>query len=346
MMAAWKLAPALAGGNTVVIKPSEQTPLTTLKLAKLIADIFPEGVVNVVVGRGETVGNALINHPEGRDDLADRRRRRPARRCSQAASKIGQAHASRARRQGAGHRLRRCRHRRGRRGRQDRSATTMPGRTAPPPAASMPAPRSTTSSSPTSSSAASSLQVQPGRRRRERHRPADLRPPARARRVLRRAGGRAEAHQDRDRRQASRGQAASSTSRRSSPARCRATRSCAARCSARSSRSPASTMPRRRSPGRTIPTTASPRRCGRATSRRAMQAAARLQYGCTWVNCHFMLVNEMPHGGLKQSGYGKDLSDVCAGGLHRRPPRDGEDGLTSAHIPAKGAASPSPRLRG
>ena len=41
---------------------------------------------------------------------------------------------------------------------------------------------------------------------------------------------------------------------------------------------------------------------------KGMQAAARLQYGCTWVNCHFMLVNEMPHGGIKSSGYGKDLS--------------------------------------
>ncbi|NJO37858.1 MAG: aldehyde dehydrogenase family protein, partial [Rhizobiales bacterium] len=41
---------------------------------------------------------------------------------------------------------------------------------------------------------------------------------------------------------------------------------------------------------------------------RAMATAARLHYGCTWVNCHFMLVNEMPHGGLKQSGYGKDMS--------------------------------------
>jgi aminobutyraldehyde dehydrogenase len=64
MMAAWKLAPALAGGNTIVIKPSEQTPLTMLKLARSIAEIFPEGVVNVVVGRGQTVGNALINHPK------------------------------------------------------------------------------------------------------------------------------------------------------------------------------------------------------------------------------------------------------------------------------------------
>jgi len=63
MMMAWKLAPALAGGNTVVFKPSEQTPLTALKLAKVFADILPEGVVNIVLGRGASVGNALINHP-------------------------------------------------------------------------------------------------------------------------------------------------------------------------------------------------------------------------------------------------------------------------------------------
>lgn len=64
MMMAWKLAPAIAGGNTVVFKPSEQTPLTALKLAKVLADILPEGVVNVVLGRGDSVGNALINHPK------------------------------------------------------------------------------------------------------------------------------------------------------------------------------------------------------------------------------------------------------------------------------------------
>jgi aminobutyraldehyde dehydrogenase len=63
MMMAWKLAPAIAGGNTVVFKPSEQTPLTALKLARVMADTLPEGVVNVVLGRGDTVGNALINHP-------------------------------------------------------------------------------------------------------------------------------------------------------------------------------------------------------------------------------------------------------------------------------------------
>jgi aminobutyraldehyde dehydrogenase len=64
MMAAWKIAPALAAGNTVVLKPSEQTPLTTLKLAKIASEVLPAGVLNVVVGRGESVGNALINHPK------------------------------------------------------------------------------------------------------------------------------------------------------------------------------------------------------------------------------------------------------------------------------------------
>ena len=63
MMAAWKLAPALAAGNTVVIKPSEQTPLTALKLAEHLLEIFPAGVVNVICGRGEPVGAALSGHP-------------------------------------------------------------------------------------------------------------------------------------------------------------------------------------------------------------------------------------------------------------------------------------------
>jgi aminobutyraldehyde dehydrogenase len=64
MMGAWKLAPALATGNTIVLKPSEQTPLTTFYLAELIAEIFPAGVVNIVYGVGETVGSQLINHPD------------------------------------------------------------------------------------------------------------------------------------------------------------------------------------------------------------------------------------------------------------------------------------------
>jgi aminobutyraldehyde dehydrogenase len=63
MMAVWKIGPALAAGNTMVLKPSEMTPLTTLKLGRLAAEVFPEGVFNVVAGRGPTVGQALIEHP-------------------------------------------------------------------------------------------------------------------------------------------------------------------------------------------------------------------------------------------------------------------------------------------
>jgi len=66
MMAAWKLGPALAAGNTVVLKPSEQTPLTALRLAELAADIFPAGVINVVFGRGPSVGAPLTGHPKVR----------------------------------------------------------------------------------------------------------------------------------------------------------------------------------------------------------------------------------------------------------------------------------------
>ena len=64
MMMAWKLAPALAGGNTIVVKPSEQTPLTALAFGKILSEILPEGVVNVIVGQGGSVGNTLINHPD------------------------------------------------------------------------------------------------------------------------------------------------------------------------------------------------------------------------------------------------------------------------------------------
>lgn len=64
MMMAWKIAPAIGAGNTVVFKPSEQTPLTALHMAKIFAEILPEGVVNIILGRGETVGSALINHPK------------------------------------------------------------------------------------------------------------------------------------------------------------------------------------------------------------------------------------------------------------------------------------------
>src|SRR5438876_5395672 len=66
MMAVWKLAPALAAGNVQVLKPSEQTPLSTLRFAQLAADILPAGVLNVVTGDGVPAGEAIVKHPDVR----------------------------------------------------------------------------------------------------------------------------------------------------------------------------------------------------------------------------------------------------------------------------------------
>jgi len=66
MMAVWKLAPALAAGNVQVLKPSEQTPLTTLRFGELAAEILPAGVLNVITGDGVPAGEAIVKHPEVR----------------------------------------------------------------------------------------------------------------------------------------------------------------------------------------------------------------------------------------------------------------------------------------
>jgi len=66
MMAVWKLAPALAAGNVQVLKPSEQTPLSTLRFAELAADVIPAGVLNVITGDGEPVGAGIVRHPDVR----------------------------------------------------------------------------------------------------------------------------------------------------------------------------------------------------------------------------------------------------------------------------------------
>jgi betaine-aldehyde dehydrogenase len=63
MMAIWKIAPALAAGCTVVLKPAETTPVTTVRFAELAADVLPAGVFNVVMGHGQPTGEALISHP-------------------------------------------------------------------------------------------------------------------------------------------------------------------------------------------------------------------------------------------------------------------------------------------
>jgi acyl-CoA reductase-like NAD-dependent aldehyde dehydrogenase len=63
-IASWKLAPALAAGNAVVLKPAELTPLTALEFERIANEILPEGVVNVVAGPGSTAGRALVEHPD------------------------------------------------------------------------------------------------------------------------------------------------------------------------------------------------------------------------------------------------------------------------------------------
>jgi betaine-aldehyde dehydrogenase len=64
MMAVWKIGPALATGNTVVLKPAETTPITTLKLAELAGEVLPKGVLNVITGHGEPAGSSLVTHPD------------------------------------------------------------------------------------------------------------------------------------------------------------------------------------------------------------------------------------------------------------------------------------------
>jgi betaine-aldehyde dehydrogenase len=64
MMAIWKIAPALAAGNTVVLKPAETTPVTTVRMAQIAAGVLPRGVLNVVMGPGEPTGQALLEHPD------------------------------------------------------------------------------------------------------------------------------------------------------------------------------------------------------------------------------------------------------------------------------------------
>ena len=66
MMAVWKIGPALAAGNVQVLKPSEQTPLTTLRFAELAAEILPPGVLNVITGDGVPVGEGIVKHPDVR----------------------------------------------------------------------------------------------------------------------------------------------------------------------------------------------------------------------------------------------------------------------------------------
>ena len=304
MMVVWKLGPALAAGNVQILKPAEQTPLTTLRFVELAQEVLPPGVVQVVTGDGLPVGDALVRHPDIRlvsltgdvetGKLIARNASRHAKRVhlelGGKAPMVVLDDADPA----------------GRRGDQDRRLLELrPGLhgVVADPRQRVDLRRRARADE---ERRRGDEGRRPGRRRRHRHGPGDLEGAAGARARLpgaaRRQGDR------RDRRRSDRRpwllRQADDRRRRHAGLRDRAARGL------RAGRLDAALLERRRGDRDGERHALRARGVGLLARRRPCASAARkLEFGTVWVNEHlFPLASEMPHGGFKESGYGKDMS--------------------------------------
>ncbi len=301
-MAVWKFAPALAAGNTTVLKPSDTTPLSTLLLAEVAAEFLPPGVLNVVLGDRST-GAAMIDHPT-----------------PQLVSITGSVRAGMQVARAAASDLKRTHLELG------GKAPVIVFDDADIPSAVSGIVAAGFFNAGQDCTAATRLLVQEGihdefvaalvaEARSNARTGPDVTDPAFG--PVNNAGQLAQVrsfldalpdHATVETVGAGSGTAGSTTRPRSCPVSGRTTASCRRKSSARCRRSSASGPRTKPSGSRTTSSTASRARSGRPTTRGRCGAPRDLDFGCVWINTHIPIVAEMPHGGFRHSGYGKDLS--------------------------------------
>ena len=310
-MAAWKILPAIAAGNTIVLKPAEITPLTSLMFARACTDAgIPDGVVNVVLGTGRVAGEALIGHPDVVDGVVHRLDARSASgSCRSPPGRSSACTSSSAAR------------------RRSWCSTTPTSRrrcTAPSPASLINTGQDCTAATrayvqrplydafvdrvadadgrgpardPTMDPATDQGPLVSERQRDHVAGFVDRAVTAGAKVVV---GGRAPARRP--------GQGLVLRADAVVDAAQDSPRSCRTRSSGRCWSCCRSTPTTRGCGWPTTRRTAWPPRPGPATSSAPCAPAAEIRAGCVWVNDHIPIISEMPHGGYKQSGFGKDMS--------------------------------------